>query len=59
MLVKNIVFSGKLACVGSSLYLRAKFGNGYYLTMVKDEEEKDGDVGHKFNFSIICCVKLN
>ncbi len=27
-----------MACVGSSLYLRAKFGNGYYLTMVKQDE---------------------
>ncbi len=29
-------FVGKLRCVGSSLYLKSKFGIGYLLTLVKD-----------------------
>lgn len=34
-----IINNGKLVCVGSSLFLRAQYGNGYYLTLVKDERE--------------------
>ena len=36
-------------CVGSSLFLKARFGNGYYLTLVRDDgikkalEELDQD----------------
>eukprot|EP00094_Tigriopus_californicus_P002639 TCALIF_02551-PA protein Name:"Similar to Abca7 ATP-binding cassette sub-family A member 7 (Rattus norvegicus)" AED:0.06 eAED:0.06 QI:3223/1/1/1/0.88/0.92/28/283/1389 len=40
-----IINNGKLICFGSSLFLRAKFGNGYYLTLVRDdsidEEEEE------------------
>ena len=32
-----IINNGKLLCVGSSLFLRASYGNGYYLTLVKDD----------------------
>lgn len=31
-----IISQGKLLCCGSSLYLKSQYGNGYYLTMVKD-----------------------
>ncbi len=37
-----IINSGRLVCVGSSLFLRLRFGSGYYLTLVKDED--DGNV---------------
>lgn len=44
-----IINNGRLVCVGSSLFLRARFGNGYYLTLVReDEDNKDGNqVGKK------------
>ncbi|XP_063057110.1 phospholipid-transporting ATPase ABCA1 [Engraulis encrasicolus] len=32
-----IISQGKLCCVGSPLYLKAKLGTGYYLTVVKKE----------------------
>ena len=32
-----IINNGKLICVGSSLFLRSSYGNGYYLTIVKDD----------------------
>lgn len=31
-----IISQGKLLCCGSSLFLKSQYGNGYYLTMVKD-----------------------
>ncbi|XP_063401544.1 phospholipid-transporting ATPase ABCA1-like [Mytilus trossulus] len=31
-----IISQGRLLCCGSSLYLKSQYGNGYYLTMVKD-----------------------
>ena len=30
-----IISHGKLRCVGSSLFLKTKFGDGYHLTLVK------------------------
>ncbi len=33
--------------MGSSLFLRARFGNGYYLTIVKDEGDEGDDVSIK------------
>lgn len=30
-----VVANGKLRCCGSSLFLKTRFGNGYYLTLVK------------------------
>ena len=32
-----IINNGKLVCVGSSLFLRSRYGNGYYLTLVVDD----------------------
>ena len=34
-----IIASGKLKCVGSSLWLKNKYGNGYILTVATDEVE--------------------
>jgi ATP-binding cassette subfamily A (ABC1) protein 1 len=34
-----IINQGKLCCVGSSLFLKSNFGAGYYLTLVRDEEQ--------------------
>ena len=51
-----IISQGKLCCCGSSLFLKARYGSGYYLTLVKDdvpveEQEKEkvegGDTGNK------------
>lgn len=42
-----IINNGKLICVGSSLFLRSAYGNGYYLTIVKDDwsgDSVDGNV---------------
>ncbi len=39
-----IINNGKLVCVGSSLFLRTQFGNGYYLTLVKEEEGEESEV---------------
>ncbi len=36
-----IINNGKLVCVGSSLFLRARYGNGYYLTLVVDDGSED------------------
>lgn len=32
-----IISQGKLCCCGTPLYLKAKLGTGYYLTVVKKE----------------------
>ncbi|ESP01294.1 hypothetical protein LOTGIDRAFT_212836 [Lottia gigantea] len=47
-----IISHGKLCCCGSSLFLKSKFGSGYYLTLVKqdgngavnvdDDDDEDG-----------------
>ena len=36
-----IINNGKLICVGTSLFLRSAYGNGYYLTLVKDDWSGD------------------
>lgn len=33
-----IVSNGKLRCVGSSLFLKSHFGDGYHLTLVKKRD---------------------
>lgn len=33
-----IVSKGKLRCVGSSLFLKSHFGDGYHLTLVKKHD---------------------
>eukprot|EP00111_Clytia_hemisphaerica_P002239 TCONS_00006276-protein len=35
-----IISHGKLRCVGSSLFLKTKFGDGYHLTLVKEPESR-------------------
>ena len=35
----GIMAKGQLMCLGSSLFLKNRFGAGYKLTMVKEEEE--------------------
>ena len=40
-----IISQGKLKCCGSSLFLKQKLGSGYYLTVVrKDENVRNGPV---------------
>ena len=36
-----IINNGKLVCIGSSLFLRSRYGNGYYLTLVVDDGSND------------------
>ncbi|XP_064626259.1 phospholipid-transporting ATPase ABCA1-like isoform X3 [Lineus longissimus] len=35
-----IIADGKLRCCGSSLFLKARYGSGYYLTMSKQDESR-------------------
>ena len=35
-----IINEGKLVCVGSSIFLRSTYGNGYYLTLVLNENDE-------------------
>lgn len=35
-----IISHGKLRCCGSSLFLKKRFGTGYYLTLVRDGAAK-------------------
>ncbi|XP_068444522.1 phospholipid-transporting ATPase ABCA1-like [Clinocottus analis] len=35
-----IISQGKMRCCGSSLFLKKRFGSGYYLTLVRDGTEK-------------------
>lgn len=39
---------GKLICAGSPVFLKSRFTNGYYLTMVKQSSETDVDTLTKF-----------
>ena len=50
-----IINNGRLVTVGTSLYLRNKFGNGYYLTLVKDDKYDEDSEVTKNNF--ITCTK--
>ena len=34
-----IISQGKLRCCGSSLFLKSKFGSGYYMTVVKADDD--------------------
>lgn len=39
-----IISDGKLCCCGSSLFLKSLYGNGYYMTLVREgAEELDED----------------
>uniref|UniRef100_A0AAQ4RWK1 ABC transporter domain-containing protein n=1 Tax=Gasterosteus aculeatus aculeatus TaxID=481459 RepID=A0AAQ4RWK1_GASAC len=47
-----IISHGKMRCFGSSLFLKKRFGSGYYLTLVRDGTEKmtaqrDGIIHHE------------
>lgn len=44
-----VIANGKLSCCGSSLFLKSRYGRGYYLTMVKADKQLLSDVtnGHK------------
>ncbi|XP_031707233.1 phospholipid-transporting ATPase ABCA1 isoform X1 [Anarrhichthys ocellatus] len=47
-----IISNGKMRCCGSPLFLKKRFGSGYYLTLVRDGTEKmtsqrDGIVRHQ------------
>jgi len=41
----GIMTAGQLICLGSSLFLKNRFGVGYNLTMVKKEKENDKLIG--------------
>lgn len=36
-----IISQGRLCCVGSSLFLKNHYGNGYYLTLVREDTDLD------------------
>lgn len=38
-----IISSGRLKCVGSPLFLKSQLGDGYHLTLVKQQTADDGD----------------
>ncbi|XP_052776388.1 phospholipid-transporting ATPase ABCA1-like isoform X2 [Mya arenaria] len=38
-----IISQGQLCCVGSSLFLKSRYGNGYYLTLVRADKDIDED----------------
>lgn len=44
----GIMSGGKLVCLGSSLFLKNRFGVGYNLTMVKNHKEPNTKVGPYF-----------
>lgn len=40
----GIMTAGKLTCLGSSLFLKNRFGVGYVMTLVKDSSQKNHEV---------------
>lgn len=38
-----IISQGKLKCCGSSLFLKNRYGSGYYLTIVKSDDSPEED----------------
>jgi len=53
-----IMAEGLLRCVGSSLFLKKKFGVGYQLTIIKNPEQKDdAPVGMNLNETLNGIVK--
>lgn len=36
-----IISHGQLMCCGSSMFLKKRFGNGYYLTLAVSDEKKE------------------
>jgi ABC-type multidrug transport system ATPase subunit len=63
-----IISHGKLICCGSSMFLKKRFGNGYYLTLAVSDEKKEelsvktvkGDAmqDHKV-FLFVFCALIN
>ena len=41
-----IISAGKLCCCGSSLFLKGRYGGGYYLTLARTDQ---GAAGHEDN----------
>ena len=41
----GIMAHGKMMCLGSSLFLKNRFGAGYKLTMVKTSKKKNKKIG--------------
>ena len=39
-----IISQGRLCCIGSSLFLKNHYGNGYYLTLVRSDNDVDEDM---------------
>uniref|UniRef100_A0A8D3AFE0 P-type phospholipid transporter n=1 Tax=Scophthalmus maximus TaxID=52904 RepID=A0A8D3AFE0_SCOMX len=46
-----IISHGKMRCCGSSLFLKKRFGSGYYLTLVRDGTEKMAAQHHPLSSS--------
>ena len=55
----GIMTGGKLICLGSSLFLKNRFGVGYNLTMVKKNKETNTKVGKYLNEKIGEVKKLS
>ena len=56
-LVIKVKSTGQLLCCGSPLYLKSRFGPGYYLNIEKDSGEKASDtVNSKFKNLIVLGV---
>ncbi|XP_046440757.1 ABC-type organic anion transporter ABCA8-like [Daphnia pulex] len=56
---KAIVSKGKLRCMGSSLFLKNRFGLGYHLTFVLNESFRDTEAIRKVVESFVASAKLN
>lgn len=49
-----IISNGQMKCVGSSLFLKNTFGEGYHLYLVKDEASPDSaSIGEFIIFVLI------
>ena len=42
-----IISQGELKCYGSSMFLKRKLGSGYYITLVKKEEQPIASTGNE------------
>ncbi|XP_045030700.1 ABC-type organic anion transporter ABCA8 [Daphnia magna] len=56
---KAIVSKGKLRCMGSSLFLKNRFGVGYHLTFVLNDSFRDTDAVRKLVESYVETAKFN
>ena len=55
----GIMSGGQLICLGSSLFLKNRFGVGYNLTMVKQSKEPNTKVGTYFELHLGNVKKLH